>query len=214
MTKRNLLLSGLALVSVVGSVMAVPTPYGNPGTVNPITYTFTATGTGDITAYFVGESAGFGSDVGLSINGAAPSSFGLQNHTGAGGTTSTPYGTSFIMGSANAGDTLRFVLRVSTTNYNGPPPLDYLLNSDPALNTPLGANHIYSAPYAGDALIPAGTYVGFEDILLTEAGNDLDYNDHQFVFVGVKATTPEGGLTFTLLGMAMAGIGFLRRKLG
>jgi len=216
MISKPSLIAAAGLISLSASVMAVPTPYGNPGVANPVTYTFTAAGTGPIIAYFVGESAGYGSDIGLSINGAAPLSFGLQNHTGAGGTTSTPYGTAFNMGNANAGDVLRFELRVSTGNYNGPPPLTYTLNSDASLN-PGGENHIYSSAYGGDFQIPAGTYVGFEDISpLGDPLNDLDYNDHQFVFVGVTGTpvgVPDGGMTLAMLGMAFAGLGWLRRKL-
>jgi hypothetical protein len=196
--------------------MALPAPYGNPGVANPVTYTFTATGTGPIMAYFVGESAGYGSDIGLSINGAAPSSYGLQNHTGAGGTTSTPYGTAFNMGNATAGDVLRFVLRVSTGNYNGPLPVDYVLSSDASLN-PGGDNHVFASAYGGDITIPAGVYVGFEDISpLGASNNDRDYNDHQFVFVGVRdnpSGVPDGGMTLGMLGMAFAGLGWLRRKL-
>ena len=200
----------LGLISLTGSARAAITVYPTPGIENPVTYTFTATGTGPITAYFVGGTASFGSVVGLSINGAAPLSFGLQNHNSA-------QGQSFAMGNVTAGDTLRFVLDVSQTDGNGPPPSTYLLNSDPSLN-PAGENHVYSYAYAGgDFGIPAGTYVGFEDISPLADG-DTDYDDHQFVFVGVRATprdtVPEGGLTFTLLGMALAGIGFLRRKLG
>lgn len=223
MFRKTLALAALGLISQSAPVMAVPTPYGNPGTINPVTYTFTATGTGPINAYFVGESAGYGSKIALSINGSTPlfSDFGLQNHTGAGGTASTPYGTMFFMGNVTIGDTLRFVMAVDSTGsgvYNGPATagaVDYYLNSDASLN-PSGANHIFSSAYAGDAFIPAGTYVGFEDISpLTASNNDRDYNDHQFVFTGVRGvpSVPEGGLTITMLGMAVAGLGLLRRKL-
>jgi hypothetical protein len=187
--------------------MAVPIPYGNSGTVNPTTYTFTATGNGAVTAYFVGSSASYGSKVGLSINGAAPTSWVLQNH-------SNPYGTAANMGTVTSGDILRFVLDVSTSNGGGPPPSDYMLNSDASLN-PLGANHIYSYAYGGDVgqtPIPAGTYIGFEDISPI-SGGDKDYNDHEFVFTGPGLNVPDGGVTLMLLGTAFAGLGVLRRKL-
>lgn len=220
MIMKPLSLAAIGLISLSATVLAVPTPYGSPGTINPVTYSFTATGDGPITAYFVGESAGYGSTIGLSVNGGAIAfgSFGLQNHTGAGGTTSTPYGTSFFMGNVAAGDVLRFVLAVDVQNYNGPATVgdvDYYLNSDASLN-PGGENHIFASAYAGDALIPAGTYVGFEDISpLGAPGNDRDYNDHQFVFVGVRGvpSVPEGGVTMVMLGMAVSGLGLLRRKL-
>lgn len=223
MIRNPISLAALALLSLCASVLAVPTQYGNPGTINPVTYTFTATGTGPIIAYFVGESAGYGSKIALSINGSTPlfSSFGLQNHTGNGGTASTPYGTMFNMGNVTIGDTLRFVMAVDATGsgvYNGPATVgdvDYYLNSDASLN-PSGANHIFSSAYAGDNIIPAGTYVGFEDISpLTASNNDRDYNDHQFVFTGVRGvpSVPEGGVTIVMLGMAIGSLGLLRRKL-
>jgi hypothetical protein len=220
MMMKPLSLVALGLITLTVGAFAVPTPYGSPGTINPVTYTFTATGTGPITAYFVGESAGYGSMIGLSVNGGAVafSSFGLQNHTGAGGTTSTPYGTQFVMGNVTAGDVLRFVLAVDTGNYNGPATagdVDYYLNSDASLN-PLGENHVYSYAYGGDLSgIPAGTYIGFEDISpLGAVNNDRDYNDHQFVFAGVRGTAnvPDGGFTLGMLGLALAGLGLMRRR--
>jgi hypothetical protein len=213
MFRKTLALAALGLVSFSDPVMAVPTPYGNPGTINPVTYTFTATGNGPITAYFVGQTAGYGSDIGLSINGAAPLIYGLQNHA-----VSSIYGASFVMGNVNAGDTLTFILRVSTGNANGPTgpgDLSYTLSSDSSQN-PNGEHHIYSYAYGGDLTIPAGTYIGFEDISpLNAPGNDRDYDDHQFVFTGVRGvpSVPEGGLTITMLGMAVTGLGLLRRKL-
>ena len=41
--------------------------------------------------------------------------------------------------------------------------------------------------------------------------NDRDYNDHQFVFIGVRSV-PDGGVTLAMLGMAIVGLGMLRRK--
>jgi hypothetical protein len=218
MLRKTLALAVAGLLGLSASVMAIPVPYGSPGTVNPATYTFTATGTGPITAYFVGQSAGYGSVIGLSVNGAAPLVYGLQNHTPS---PNPAYGTPFIMGNVNAGDILRFVLAVDTRNGLGPlnpiggSDVSYYLNSDASLN-PGGDHHIYSYAYGGDIIIPAGTYIGFEDISpLSAPVNDLDYNDHQFVFTGVTgvASVPDGGMTLTMLGMAVAGLGLLRRKL-
>lgn len=57
----------------------------------------------------------------------------------------------------HAGDVLTFRLNVVTTGE--------VLYSDKVLNTD-GINHVYSAVFSGDAAhgIPAGTYVGFEDL--------------------------------------------------
>lgn len=196
----------LAALALAVPASADPIPYPNGGTVNPVTYTFTAAATGDVIAYFVDQSAAYGSMVGLSINGAAPAMYGLQNHL-------SVYGSSFNMGSVNAGDTLRFVLAVSTSNGWGPPPADYYLNSDASWN-PGGENFVYSTGFAGDAWIPTGTYIGFEDIMPLEAG-DRDYNDHQFVFTNVQATTnntPDNASTLALVGLATAGLVALRRR--
>ncbi len=220
MFKKTLALAILGLVSLSGSVMADYIPYGSAGsgttvgTANPFTYTFTAAGDGDITAYFYGSSAGYGSVVGLSINGAAPTVYGLQDN-------STSYGTTFTMGSVHAGDTLEFVLAIDKNNSLAPTSAEALAGSD--ANGPLsylnstasknagGENHVYSTAFSGAGSIPAGTYVAFEDISPLASG-DRDYNDHQFVFTGVTASAPEGGVTIAMLGMACASLGLLRRK--
>ncbi len=45
----------------------------------------------------------------------------------------------------------------------------------------------------------------------------FDFNDHMFVFTGVTTAqsnpVPDGGMTFAVLGMALGGLGLLRRKL-
>jgi hypothetical protein len=212
MIKKTLFVAAIGLVTLPSVLLAVPTPYGNAGTANPTTYSFVATGTGPITAYFVGQSAGYGSMIGLSINGAAPLSFGLQNHIGG----NTPYSTVFNMGSVVAGDVLRFVLSVDTANGQGPiNPFapSYFLNSDPSLNAD-GANHIYSSSYGGDNVIPAGTYVGFEDISPL-SGGDRDYNDHQFVFTGVRDVqgVPDAVSTLALLAGGLTVLGAASRRL-
>ncbi len=182
---------------------------------NGAAYTFTAAGSGPVTAYFGGASAGFGSKLGLSINGGPVSLWGLQNN-------STAPGTSFVLGTVNAGDVMRFVLSVDMNSSFGPSdptnPTQFLY-SDAALN-PSGFQHIYSTSYAGgDYGIPAGHYIGFEDIVpLTSA--DKDYDDHQFVFTGpvgssvpVRSSVPEGGSAFFLLGLVLSGLGLVRRSL-
>jgi hypothetical protein len=193
-------------LALVPAVSADPIPYPNAGTTNSTTYTFTADATGDVIAYFLGQTAGYGSMVGLSINGAAPLVYGLQNHMSA-------YGEAFNLGSVNAGDILRFILNVSTDNYEGPPNTTYLINSDASLN-PGGENFIYSTSFVTDGVIPTGTYIGFEDIM--PGGGDLDYDDHQFVFTNVRANThgaPDSASTLALMGLALAGLIGLRRRL-
>jgi Domain of unknown function (DUF4114)/VPDSG-CTERM motif len=210
MNKKLLSLAAVGLIGSSASLMAGPIPYPNAGTYNSASYSFTATGNGPITAYFYGASAGYGNLLGLNINGVSTGIFGLQDN-------STAYGTPLVLGNASAGDILTFVLLVDHSNSQGPfgPPYnpDDVLYSTPGLNAD-GLQHIYTTGFTTDGIIPSGTYVGFEDIdPATNPPSDLDYNDEQFVFTDVtQNTVPDGGMTISMLGMAFAGLGWLRRK--
>jgi hypothetical protein len=173
---------GLAL-GQVSHVMADVIPYPNVGTPNPVTYTFTAAATGSITAYFAGSTAGYDNELGLLVNGVSTGVVGLDDHASA-------IGQSLILGSANAGDTLVFVLVNNTLGEDA--------YSDPAMNvsydTPgetLGHNHVYSTSYTATSPVfpgvPVGTYVAFED--LPFPGSDFNYYDENFVFTNVAATS-------------------------
>jgi hypothetical protein len=200
MKKFILVLVALGLLAVPTTVLAGPIPYPNVGTLNPATYTFTATATGDIIAYFYGSSADYGSDIGLIVDNLSQGIYGLENHA-------SYYGEPLVLnlpGGVHAGDVLEFELRVNPGGL-----LSHSVFSTPSDNF-LGLQHVYSTSWGGDAIIPAGTYVGFEDSTLLA---DWDYNDYQFVFTDVGVSTPDGGSTLALLGAALAGIGLIRRKL-
>jgi len=207
MSRLNKIALGVVvgLIGVTASVMAFVIPYGNPGTLNPDTYTFTAIADGPIDAYFYGSSADFGSDIGLIVNDLSQNIYGLQNHA-------SYYGQplQLSVGNVHQGDVLEFELQVSTVAGNGPPPLSYSLFSTPGDNAD-GMQHIYSAPWLGDDTIPAGTYVGFEDILPI-GDSDRDYNDHQFIFRNIQTNVPDGGITILLLGFGLVGLGFLKQR--
>jgi hypothetical protein len=205
MKKFILVLVALGLLAVPTTVLAGPIPYLNVGTLNPATYTFTATATGDIVAYFFGSSADYGSDIGLIVDNLSQGIYGLENHF-------SSYGQHLVLsGNVHAGDLLEFQLRVNTSGGNPASAVTYSLYSTPSRNDDR-LQHVYSTSWEGDSVIPAGTYIGFEDISPATAG-DLDYNDHQFVFTNVGVGVPDGGSTLALLGAALAGIGLIRRKL-
>jgi hypothetical protein len=201
----------LALMAGASKVAAADAiPYPDVGTPNPTTYTFTATTSGDIMAYFAGSSASYDNEVGLLVNGVSTGIVGLDDHT-------SYLGESLDLGHANAGDTLVFELVNYTLGMNA--------YSDPSMNVSydnagetLGHNHVYSTPYtATDPIIdgvPSGTYVGFED--LPFPGSDFNYFDENFVFTDVSVTpqgVPDSASSLSLLGMGLAGVGLLRRRL-
>jgi len=187
--KKTELQIAIALVALAGATQIAKAdliPYGNVGTPNPVTYTFTAAASGDIIAYFAGSTASYDNELGMLVNGVSTGVIGLDNHTSA-------LGQSLNLGYANAGDTLVFVLQNNTLGMDA--------YSDPSLNTAYdingsdGHNHVYSTAYTGGGpiidSIPAGTYVAFEDLPFPNP--DFNYFDETYVFtdVAVTSTVPE-----------------------
>jgi hypothetical protein len=217
------------LVGTANVARADVIPYPNVGTLNPAIYSFTATSSGNITAYFAGSDAGFYSTLGMLVNGVSTGITGLNNHTSA-------VGNSINLGSVNAGDKIVFELFVRSTDNSTAVGTIF---SDPTLNGPYdtlsgtpqtGHQHIYSTPYTRtsdisgppaniplSANIPVGTYVAFEDIYIP--GNvtsfpDYDYNDETFIFANVSTSTaPDSASSLALLAFSFMGIALLRRRL-
>jgi hypothetical protein len=201
-------ISALAFAGAAGMALAGPIPYPDPGTPNPQTYTFTATSTGDVIGYFGGSGASFDEQVGLLDDGHLTSGgYGLDDHT-------TAIGASFDFGMVTAGDTLVFVDKINNGTSTG------FAYSDPSLNVPYDSpgvtnhNHIYStgapADLFGDS--PAGTYMGFEDESFP--GSDYNYFDDTFVFTNVStnAGVPDRASTLALLGLGVAAMYAVRRR--
>lgn len=171
-----------------GVANAGPIPYPNSGTENPVVYTFTAASNGDVTAYFYGSTAGFTNELRMLVNGVDTGIQGLNNHTSA-------HGAVLDFGPVSAGDVLVFEMVNIVPGGVGPWYSDKTMNSD-------GVNHVYSTSFGGDAQIPVGTYVSFEDL---PNGGDFNYNDEAFVFTNVlnghDVGVPEPGV-LALLGIA------------
>jgi len=212
MKKLSLALAALALLATPSIALADAIPYANKGTVNPTVYNFVAGFDGDIWGYFIGGDAEFGSMTNMSIAGGAynpPDPGTFQNH-------STLVGAEVLFASGvTAGDTIDLKLSVSILNPLGPPVLSFELFSNPLSNPDLN-NRVYATAYTGsigdcDEAGANCTYIGWEDKLV---GSDWDYNDHQFVFKGVSTNdVPDGGSALALLGVALTGLGVMRRRL-
>ena len=182
----------------LASARADTIPYPNDGTENINLYTFTATSDGTIGAYFYDKTAGFTNTLSLLVNGVVTleSAAGvLNNHT-------SSMGDFVNLGSVHKGDVLTFRLNVVTTGES--------LFSDKALNVD-GVNHVYSTAFSGDAVhgIPAGTYVGFEDL---RGGGDFDYDDETFVFTNIAAIPEPETYAMLLIGLGVIGNAIRRRN--
>lgn len=171
------------------NVSAAAVTYSNTGSQNTDSYTFTATSTGQINGYFLGATAAYSNSLTMLVNGVATpeTSAGVfHNHSSAAG--------DFLnLGFVHEGDDITFQLNVLTTGKTWSS--DHSLNSD-------HTSHVFSTSFGGDMEtgIPAGTYVGFEDLI---RGGDFDYDDEAFVFTNISAVPEPETYAMLLAGLLM-----------
>lgn len=204
MSKFLALVAAGALSLAATAARADVIPYPNAGVENPVLYTFTATTTGNLSAYFYLASdqdrPAFEETLGLWVNGVDTGISGLNNQ-------SAVSGDRLDFGSVTAGDVLTFVLNVLSTGDT--------FYSDKSLNGD-SANHVYSTSFSGDPgqpLLPAGTYIAFED--LDRSQSDFNYADIQFILsnTSITAAVPEPSTwAMLILGFASVGLVAYRRR--
>jgi hypothetical protein len=172
-------------------------PYPDLATQASATY-FAGTGS-DVMAYYYGRGdAAYSEELGMYVNGVLSSAgyiFPSQD---------TSAETAIDLGFAPVGSSVFFADQVFGLNpvtlvtssqghpqYQGSPL--YTLFSNPALNMLDNTNHAYATAFSGAGSIPAGTYIGFEDLLNNYSGPyplnwqaDFNYTDEQFVVTGTK----------------------------
>lgn len=190
MKPMYLLATAAMSFSVATAATAVPLVYPNPGFEAADTGSFSAGINGRVYGYYTGARGSFTVLAGARINGVDGTP-GLNNQT-------SVYGTKYIFGNASAGDSLVFFIDVLDTGdrfYN-----DKSLNAD-------GVNHTWGQVYGGDAFVPVGFHLSFEDLF---NGGDFNYNDHSFV-IGVEAVPEPAAWALMIAGFGMIGVAMRRR---
>jgi hypothetical protein len=181
----------VALLALASAPAVAVMDYTTPGVENPVTYNFVSKGT-ELEFYFAGKDAAHTSFLGVFVNGVQ---LKHGNNTWVTPNFTTFVGQNVTFTGLNVGDEIEFRLWNLNTGKT--------FSSDPDSNFN-DRNHIWSADWAGNAAVPKGTFVSFEDL---QNLGDKDYNDFKFVFsqniVPEPATWAMMITGFGLVGMSM-----------
>jgi hypothetical protein len=182
--KIKTIAAALLAVCAMGSALA-SSPYNNPGTQNPYTYTFEATFTGDITATLVSADAAYNEYI---FMGAWPSATpGPLNHD--------PVGTTLDLGHVTAGQIVTFAIYITGNGQK--------FWSTSTQNSDHD-NHVWAKQLSD------GVLIAFED--LPNGASDWDYNDAVYKLSGVAVVPEPANIALLLAGIGMVGVMARRRR--
>jgi hypothetical protein len=209
------LLAAVAVLGIRLAAVADCIPYCHIGGNAPMrSSNMIASDSGDVQGYFFGHQANDMSLVRMwDVTTNTTSPWVFNNLT-------TQVGAKVDFGAVNKGDVLVFELWAAMQN-TAQPGAGAIYYSLPQMN-PDKLNHFYSAVWNGgmvdSAFIPAGTFMGGEDLPFPY--NDWDYNDNEFVWsisgqqqaAFENAPVPEPGSLTTMLLAGLGAISGLRRR--
>jgi hypothetical protein len=232
---RHFILLALAGASFAASAAQAESwdyPESQFHTIDQATYSFTASASEDLTAYFMPSTGSYQSALGVKVNGVT---FGRDAMV----LGQTDNFTSYDFGHVAKGASIEFFIDVTprdgSTTYAG---TYYSTAADNADHL----QHVWTAPhpdqwYLGPNGVPDGTFIGFEDTTTGDPRSDWNYRDYTFVVPGltvfsgsvnlghgkpgggsssvVTGAVPEPASWATMvLGFGAAGLGLRSRRRG